>query len=265
MIGCGVALISSLILKYNKFHSQIIDAIVIFLSLYLASELTEMFKLSGATASLFCGITMNYFGLQNLSKSSQAFVQNAVSVAAFVANTLIYFQIGSNVFLSADLNDIPWKLVLTVFLICYVVRSVVIFVVTQFINVKRTKHISFPTQLMMIHSGLRGVIAYSLAVNFPSHNQPIVTTVTMWIVILTVFLMGCTTYDMIHLLKIPVNCSYDDGIHASVARQKRSIMASDGSTAARLMSWLTRVAIPFFYRKEESELEQSLLGFVVDI
>ena len=204
---------------------------------------------------------MNYFGLQNLSKSSQAFVQNAVSVAAFVANNLIYFQIGSNMFLTQGIMDIPWKLILVVILICQIVRSVVTFVITYFVNVKRTKSkIPFKNQIMMIHSGLRGVIAYLLAVNFPSHNQPVVISVTMWIVILTVFLFGCTTYDMIHLLKIPINCSYDVGNQTSAARSKRSIMASDGSTAARFIDWVGRVVVPFFYRKEESELEQSLLG-----
>ena len=232
-----------------------------FLSLYLASELTEMYKLSGPTASLFCGITMNYFGLQNLSNSSQAFVQNAVSVAAYVANNLIYFQIGSNAFLTHDIDNIPWKLVLSVFLICYIVRATITLVITYFVNAKRTKtKIPFNSQIVMIHSGLRGVIAYSLAVNFPSHNQPIITRVTMWIVILTVFLFGCATYDMIHLLKIPTNCNYDIGNQTSAARSKRSIMASDGSVGARFIEWVGRVVVPFFYRKEKSELEQSLLG-----
>ena len=245
-------------MKYNQFHSTVIETVIVFLTSYLASELTEMVHLSGATASLFCGITMNYFGLQNLSKNSQVFAQNAVKVAGFIANTLIYFQIGSNVFLNQDISDIPWKLVFTVFLVCQAVRTVVIFVITYFVNMKRTKtKLSFQSQIMIINSGLRGVIAYSLAVNFPSHNQTIVTTVTMWTVILTVFLLGCTTYDMIRLLKIPTNCVYEDVGHGG-ARHKRSIMASDGSAATRFASWVERTVIPFF-TKTESQLEEPLL------
>ena len=254
-----MALASSLILKYNRFHTVIIDTIIVFLTLYLASELTEILKFSGATASFFCGLTMNYFGLHNLSKSSQEFVQNAVKVAAFVVNTLIYFQIGSNVFLEQSARDVPWKLVFYVFIICYIVRALIIIIFTYFINLKRTKtKISIQSQFMMINSGVRGVIAYALAVNFPSHNQPIVTTVTIWIVILTVFLLGCTTYDLIHLLKIPIHCNYDDSHHGSVARQKKSIMATDDSIPSRFISWVERVVIPFFYR-EETTLNESLL------
>ena len=56
--------------------------------------------------------------------------------------------------------------------------------------------------------------------------------VTMWIIILTIFTFGSTTYDMLHLLDIPLNCVYDTG---SQSTKKRSIMATDGSPAA----WFT--------------------------
>ena len=57
-------------------------------------------------------------------------------------------------------------------------------------------------------------------------------SVTMWIIILTIFTFGTTTYDMIHLLDIPLNCVYDTGAQST---KKRSIMATDGSPAA----WFT--------------------------
>ena len=214
--------------------------------------------MSGVTASLACGITMNYFGLQNLSKSSQEFAQNAVRVAANIADTLIFFQIGTNTFLTGDIRDVPWKLVLTVFLTSHIVRAVVIFGLSFFINMKRTKtKLSFRSQLMLVHCGLRGAISFALAVNFPSHNQTIVTTVIMWIVVITVFLLGCSTYDMLHLLKIPLHCSYDTATHNG-GRHKRSIMANDGSLASRFGLWIERSVIPFF-TKQESQLEEPLL------
>ena len=235
-----------------------IEAVVIFLTAYLASELTETLGLSGITATLACGITMNYFGLQNLSKSSQSFTQSAVKVASSIADTLIFFQIGTNVFLSENLRDVPWKLVLTVFIIIVVARSLMIFTFTYFINLKRTKSkLSIQSQIMMVHAGLRGAIAYSLAVNFPSHNQSVITSVTMWIFIITIGLQGFSTYDMLHLLKIPLHCSYDTATHNG-GRHKRSIMANDGSLAARFGAWIERSVIPFF-TKQESQLEEPLL------
>ena len=116
-----------------------IEAVVIFLTAYLASEITETFGLSGITATLACGITLSYFGLQNLSKQSQVFTQSAVKVASSIANSLVYFLIGSNVLLTGDIRDVPWKLVLTVFFTSHIVRTIVIFTLSFFINMKRTK------------------------------------------------------------------------------------------------------------------------------
>ena len=175
MIGGLIALACCLVLKYIRFPSMVIEAIIIFLTAYLAFELTESCELSGITATLACGITMNYFGLQNLSRPSQDFTQKAVKVASSTADTLIFFQVGENVFLQEDLQNIPWKLVFWVFLIIVVVRAVMVFGLTFFINKTRSKsRISINSQIMMIHAGLRGAIAYSLAINFPSHNQAVV-------------------------------------------------------------------------------------------
>ena len=235
-----------------------IEAVVIFLTAYLASEITETLGLSGITATLACGITLSYFGLQNLSKQSQVFTQSAVKVASSLANSLVYFLIGSNVLLTGDIRDVPWKLVLTVFFTSHIVRTIVIFTLSFFINMKRTKSkLSIQSQIMIINSCLRGAISFALAINFPSHNQTIVTTVTMWIVVITVFLLGCSTYDMLHLLKIPLHCSYDTATHNG-GRHKRSIMANDGSLAARFGAWIERSVIPFF-TKPESQFEEPLL------
>ena len=175
-MGAVIALICCLLLKYVNFSSSILETLLIFLSAYVAFELTECIHLSGITATLACGITMNYFGLRNLSKSSQEFSQNAVMVIAKFCDTLIFFQVGENVFLSDDITDIPWKLVFTVFIIINIVRIIMVYGLTYIINLKRTRSkVSPASQLIMVHAGLRGAIAYSLAVVFPSHNRTVVT------------------------------------------------------------------------------------------
>ena len=152
------------------------ETLLVFLTPYLAFELAEGIQFSGITATLACGITMNYFGLRNLSKSSQEFSQNAVKVIAKFCETLIFFQVGENVFLSEDIDDIPWKLVISVFVIIVFVRSVMVFGFTYIINLKRRKtKIPFSSQMMMVHAGLRGSSAFCLALVFPSHNEAIVS------------------------------------------------------------------------------------------
>ena len=76
------------------FTSTVTETVIIFLAAYLAFEVTEVIDYSGITATLACGLTLNYFAMHNLSKASQDFTQQAVKVAASIADTLIFFQVG---------------------------------------------------------------------------------------------------------------------------------------------------------------------------
>ena len=77
-----------------RFTSTVTETVIIFLAAYLAFEVTEVIDYSGITAKLACGLTLNYFAMHNLSKASQDFTQQAVKVAASIADTLIFFQVG---------------------------------------------------------------------------------------------------------------------------------------------------------------------------
>lgn len=83
---------------------------------------------------------------------------------------------GQSVFLNESIKDIPWKMVLTVFVIILISRTVVVTTITYPINMKRTRtKISLSSQVMMIYASMRGSMSYSLALSFPSHNQAIAT------------------------------------------------------------------------------------------
>lgn len=80
-----------------RFTSAVTETVIIFLTAYLAFEVTEVIEYSGITATLACGLTLNYFAMHNLSKASQEFTQQTVKVAASIADTLIFFQVGDMV------------------------------------------------------------------------------------------------------------------------------------------------------------------------
>lgn len=83
-----------------RFTSAVTETVIIFLAAYLAFEVTEVIEYSGITATLACGLTLNYFAMHNLSKASQDFTQQAVKVAASIADTLIFFQVGERLYLN---------------------------------------------------------------------------------------------------------------------------------------------------------------------
>lgn len=57
----------------------------------------------------------------------------------------------------------------------------------------------------------------------------IMGSVTMWIIIITIFLQGSSTIDMLKWLNIPVDCVVETSTQNT---KQRSVMASDGSNAA---------------------------------
>ena len=135
-------------------------------------------------------------------------------------------------FLNESFKDIPWKMVLTVFVTILFFRTVVVTTTTYPINMKRTRtKIGLNSQIMMIYANMRGSMSYSLIPQSGNRHsvwrlREMSRRVTMWIIVI---IIGSTTYDMLHLLDIPLNCVYDTGAQST---KKRSIMATDGSPAA---------------------------------
>lgn len=108
-----------------------------------------------------------------------------------------------NVFLYNDFNDIPFGLLFYLFAVIVLCRAFMITSLTAIVNIyRKSNRIPFNYQAIMIHSGLRGAIAYSLSVSFPSHNRDSIVMVTMWIILLTIFTQGCTTYDMLRIMHV---------------------------------------------------------------
>merc|ERR1712157_453950 len=69
-------------------------------------------------------------------------------------------------------------------------------------NIKRKTKISFNMQVMMFFSGLRGAIAFALALNLDTPNKDQIITTTLTIVILTTVICGCTTKYMLDRLNL---------------------------------------------------------------
>lgn len=78
-----------------------------------------------------------------------------------------------NVFLYMDIQDVPFGLTFWLLLAIILIRIFMITFLTFFVNLSRKSNkIPYNYQIIQIHAGLRGAIAYSLSVSFPSHNRP---------------------------------------------------------------------------------------------
>lgn len=164
-------------------------------------------SLSGITSSLFCGLTMQYFATKSMDDASVNFSKDSTHIAAHLCEMLIFFQVGQSIALTFTTN-ISFLWILYAFGVLVIVRIIMIGILSACLNVK-SKTVPCNYQVVMVHAGLRGGIAYSLAITFPTQNVDSVTlykyiiySTTVWIVLFSLFLLGSTIIDSIKLCKI---------------------------------------------------------------
>eukprot|EP01052_Picozoa_sp_SAG31_P016815 SAG31_NODE_1128_length_9755_cov_4.535004_4_plen_262_part_00 len=87
--------------------------------------------------------------------------------------------------------------------------------------------IPFADQLVMVHAGLRGAIAFALALTFPTNHQKYVIDATTWIVLITVFVFGGTTVPVLKGLGIQLGCDDErkggDEKYIDLSRMKKEL------------------------------------------
>ena len=92
------------------------------------------------------------------------------------------------------------------------------------LELQMDKRVSFKNQIVMFHAGLRGAIAFALALIFPSQHRKYVIDTTTWVILFSVFVMGGTTVPLLHSLNIPLGCPDDPAelkfIDGALLRQK---------------------------------------------
>ena len=109
---------------------------------------------------------------------------------------------------------------------------------------RETNRISLNHQVVMWHAGLRGAIAYALAITFPSHHQNVIISTTSFVVLFTVFCLGGTTVPMLKFLSVRRGVEEDHATRAKVVRSAKAESAMKSAwirfASERLVPWLQK-------------------------
>lgn len=97
--------------------------------------------------------------------------------------------------LSWSFSLIFWTLIL-----CFVSRAANIFLFCSLANLGRKRRIPFKMQCVMWFAGLRGAIAFALALNTPTTHSATIVTTTLSVVIFTTLICGGFTEPLLSLL-----------------------------------------------------------------
>jgi len=213
-MGIFVSLLAALTFKHGHLHNEMVECMVMFLYSYLAFELAEAPHLSGIVASLAFGLASQHYAYHNLTPDAKMLTRKLFKVGAMLSEAVIFFYVGANVFLLDTFGHpgfVIWSIVL-----CLAARGVNVFfcagLCVNGVRGMQYKKQTIPMNhlLMMWHAGLRGAIAYALAVGFPSHNKDQVVAACTWVCLFTIFVLGGSTSKVLELLSIK---KHDHDLH----------------------------------------------------
>lgn len=127
--------------------------------------IAEGLKLSGIVAILTNGIFLSYYSTPNISPAAKKVLQLCYETVAVSAEQLVFLFLGIGLFaFNHPYGQMGWGLAITTVLNLNFARFLNIWIVTSLVNCSRTEtKISRKMQWVMWLSGLRGAMAYALA------------------------------------------------------------------------------------------------------
>eukprot|EP00117_Sycon_ciliatum_P001592 scpid54116/ scgid7189/ Sodium/hydrogen exchanger 9; Na(+)/H(+) exchanger 9; Solute carrier family 9 member 9 len=205
-IGVVIGLICALFTKLTKIKEYpLMESGFFALVSYAAYLIAEAADLTGIVAVLFCGITQAHYTYFNLSPESRTRTKEFFELLNFLAENFVFVYMGLALF-SFRYHQWNYGFILFSFLAITLGRIVNVIPLSFVANLKRRTKIPRKFQAMMIFAGLRGAIAFALAIrNTGSEVRQLFLTTTLVIVFITVFVNGGTTQIALQYLKIDIH------------------------------------------------------------
>uniref|UniRef100_A0A8V0YVM6 Sodium/hydrogen exchanger n=2 Tax=Gallus gallus TaxID=9031 RepID=A0A8V0YVM6_CHICK len=247
-MGSSYAVVTALHLtKFTKLcEFPMLETGLFFLLSWSAFLSAEAAGLTGIVAVLFCGVTQAHYTYNNLSSDSKMRTKQLFEFMNFLAENVIFCYMGLALFTFQNHIFNP-LFIFGAFLAVFVARACNIYPLTFLLNFGRKQKIPRNFQHMMMFSGLRGAIAFALAIQ-DTESQPkqMMFTTALLIVFFTVWVFGGGTTPMLAWLQIRVGVDPDEDMKAEAANQSASNL--DKNTTKAESAWLFRVWYVFDHR-----------------
>ncbi|XP_028402529.1 sodium/hydrogen exchanger 7-like isoform X2 [Dendronephthya gigantea] len=269
-IGTLMALFTSILTKFTNIKDfPLLETALFFLMSWCTFLMAEAAGLTGIVAVLFCGISQAHYTYDNLSDHSKERTKQTFGLLNFLAENFIFSYIGLSVFTFSrhkwNVGFICWS-----FLGLLVSRFFNIYPLSFLLNLGRRRKISAKFQNMMFFAGLRGAVAFALAIrNTSSVARQMMLTTVLVIVLVTVVFNGGGTMSMLTYLKIKVGVDPDDEDFEDETSFQRE---DDADTSERQQyyerAWLIRMWYDFdkkymkpLFTKSGPPLSETLPGW----
>ncbi|XP_025079099.1 sodium/hydrogen exchanger 9-like isoform X7 [Pomacea canaliculata] len=213
-IGGLFGVSTAFLTKFTKVKEfPLLETALFFLMSYCSFQAAEAAAMTGIVAVLFCGITQAHYTYNNLSVESKIRTKQLFELGNFLAENFVFLYIGVSVF---TLQPLRWHagFILSSFLAVIIGRMMNVYPLTFLLNLGRSNKIRPNFQHMMMFAGLRGAVAFALAIrNIQTVANQHMAAATMMIVLATVILCGGFTTPMLQWLQIRVGVEDDATVH----------------------------------------------------
>nr|CAB3266349.1 sodium/hydrogen exchanger 6 [Phallusia mammillata] len=209
-IGGTTAIITALIFKFTKLGQHpVLETSVFFLMSWSCFLLAEAVGFTGIVAVLFCGVLQAHYTYNNLSAESKIRTKQLFELLNFLAENFIFSYMGVSMFTFSH-HHFNAIFIVGAFIALFVSRACNIYPLSFLLNLGRKHKIPFNIQHMMMFAGLRGAVAFALAIRETCYEeQQMIFTTTLLIVFVTVWVLGGGTTQMLTWLKIKVDVDPD--------------------------------------------------------
>merc|ERR1711963_830526 len=203
-LGALIGVMTSILTKFTRVKDyQMLETSLFFLMSYSSYLIAEVCEMSGIVSVLFCGIFQAHYTFHDLSLESKLRTQQLFEVLHFLLENFIFSYIGVSMFTFAQ-HKFVYPFILVSFLAIAVARAVNIYPLSFVLNLGRKHKIPMNYQHMLWFSGLRGAMAFALAMqNTMTDSRQMFLTTTSLITIITVIFCGGLTAPLLTMLRIP--------------------------------------------------------------
>uniref|UniRef100_A0A8C2JA08 Sodium/hydrogen exchanger n=1 Tax=Cyprinus carpio TaxID=7962 RepID=A0A8C2JA08_CYPCA len=180
----------------------LLETALFFLMSWSTFLLAEACGFTGVVAVLFCGITQAHYTYNNLSEESTKRTKQLFEVLHFLAENFIFSYMGLALFTFQNHVFSP-IFIFGAFIAIFIGRALNIYPLSFLINLGRRHKIRGNFQHMMMFAGLRGAMAFALAIrDTATYARQMMFTTTLLIVFFTVWVCGGGTTPMLSWLHI---------------------------------------------------------------
>ncbi|CAN9500262.1 unnamed protein product [Ophioblennius macclurei] len=230
VMGAATGVSESHVTKFTKLHCfPLLETALFFLMSWSTFLLAEACGFTGVVAVLFCGVTQAHYTYNNLSDESTKRTKQLFEVLHFLAENFIFSYMGLALFTFQNHIFSP-IFIIGAFISIFIGRALNIYPLSFLLNLGRRHKIKQNFQHMMMFAGLRGAMAFALAIrDTATYARQMMFTTTLLIVFFTVWVFGGGTTAMLSWLHIRVDVDPDQDLQPCV--DNFQVLQGDGSQA----------------------------------